>query len=144
MNPKDQFSVLLDLVVELRNSGSWTGETHVQKATYLLQELLGLPTGFEFVLYKHGPFSFELREALERMEAGRLIELEEQRYPYGPKSFKTLSYIDTTCCYVSAKNCVHIQGIGERWGRRLGANCNRTFCDPGPRDCAKQANTKAR
>jgi hypothetical protein len=85
MNPKDQFSVLLDLVVELRNNGSWTGETHVQKATYLLQELLGLPTGFEFVLYKHGPFSFELREAIERMEAGRLIELEEQPYPYGPK-----------------------------------------------------------
>jgi hypothetical protein len=85
MTSKDQFSVLLDLVVELRNHGSWAGETHVQKAAYLLQELLGLPTGFDFVLYKHGPFSFDLRDSLEQMEAGRLIELQEQPYPYGPK-----------------------------------------------------------
>jgi hypothetical protein len=85
MTPKDQCAVLLDLAVELRKYGSWGGETHVQKATYLLQELLGLPTGFNFVLYKHGPFSFDLRELLEQMEAGRLIELEEQPYPYGPK-----------------------------------------------------------
>lgn len=85
MTSKDQCSVLLDLAIELRNHGSWGGETHVQKATYLLQELLGLPTGFTFVLYKHGPFSFDLRESLELMEAGRLIELQEQPYPYGPK-----------------------------------------------------------
>lgn len=85
MNSKDQYSFLLDLVVELRNHGSWTGETHVQKAVYLLQELLGMPTGFEFVLYKHGPFSFELRDSLEHMEAVRLIELHEQPYPYGPR-----------------------------------------------------------
>lgn len=85
MTSKDRFSVILDLIAELRNHGSWAGETHVQKATYLLQELLGLPTGFDFVLYKHGPFSFDLRESLEQMEAGRLIELQEQPYPYGPK-----------------------------------------------------------
>jgi hypothetical protein len=85
MTSKDQISVLLDLIVELRNHGSWAGETHVQKATYFLQELFGLPTEFKFVLYKHGPFSFDLRESLEQMEAGRLIELEEQPYPYGPK-----------------------------------------------------------
>jgi hypothetical protein len=85
MASNDQLAVLLDLVVELRNHGSWTGETHVHKATYLLQELLGMPTGFKFVLYKHGPFSFDLRESLEQMEAGRLIELQEQPYPYGPK-----------------------------------------------------------
>jgi hypothetical protein len=85
MTPKDQFSILLDFVTELKSHGSWTGETHIQKATYLLQELLNLPTGFKFVLYKHGPFSFDLRESLEQMEAGRLIELKEQQYPYGPK-----------------------------------------------------------
>lgn len=85
MTSKEQVSVMLDLIAELKSHGSWTGETHVQKATYLLQELLGLPAEFEFVLYKHGPFSFDLRECLEQMEAGRLIELHEQRYPYGPK-----------------------------------------------------------
>ena len=85
MTAKEKFAVLLQLAVELRKNGSWAGETHVQKATYFLQELLGVPTAFEFVLYKHGPFSFDLRESLNEMEAERLIELKEQRYPFGPK-----------------------------------------------------------
>jgi hypothetical protein len=85
MTSKEQITVLLDLAVELRGHGSWTGETHIQKATYLLQELLGLPTEFKFVLYKHGPFSFDVKETLDQMEAVRLIDLQEQPYPYGPK-----------------------------------------------------------
>jgi hypothetical protein len=85
MNAKEKCAVLLHLATELRNHGSWAGETHVQKAAYLLQELLGVPTGFKFVLYKHGPFSFDIRDSLNQMEAERLIELLEQPYPYGPK-----------------------------------------------------------
>jgi hypothetical protein len=84
MNPKEQSALILDLAVQLRNHGSWAGETHVQKGAYLLQNLLGVPSGFEFVLYKHGPFSFDLRESLSQMEAERFIELREQPYPYGP------------------------------------------------------------
>ncbi len=84
MNAKEQSALILDLAVQLRNHGSWTGETHVQKGAYLLQSLLGVPSGFEFVLYKHGPFSFDLRESLNQMEAERFIELREQSYPYGP------------------------------------------------------------
>ena len=61
------------------------GGTHIQKAAYLLQELLGVPSGFKFVLYKHGPFSFELRDSLNRLEAWGGIQTEEQPYPYGPK-----------------------------------------------------------
>jgi hypothetical protein len=76
-------SVVLMLGKQLRSQGSWTGETHVQKATYILQELLGVPTGFEFILYKHGPFSFDLRALLSSMEADRFIRWEPQ-YPYGP------------------------------------------------------------
>ena len=49
-------SILLRLNEELRKSGSWAGETHMQKATFFLQELLAVPLGFDFVLYKHGPF----------------------------------------------------------------------------------------
>jgi hypothetical protein len=37
-----------------------------------------------FILYKHGPFSFDLREALATMEGLRLIEWEPQPAPYGP------------------------------------------------------------
>ncbi|MGH9745811.1 MAG: hypothetical protein ACRD59_06840 [Candidatus Acidiferrales bacterium] len=76
-------AVLLDLVDELTARGSWCGETHLQKATYFLQELVGVPTGFDFILYKHGPFSFELRDELTSMRADDLLELRSQ-LPYGP------------------------------------------------------------
>jgi hypothetical protein len=85
MTATEQSAIIVDLAVQLRNNGSWAGETHVQKAAFLLQELLGVPVGFKFVLYKHGPFSFDLRETLNQMEADRQIRLEEQPYPYGPK-----------------------------------------------------------
>ena len=43
MNPFEQASVVLSLAESLRKRGSWTGETHVQKAMYFLQELLKFP-----------------------------------------------------------------------------------------------------
>lgn len=85
MNDIKRSALLLDLAAQLRAHGSWTGETHVQKAAYLLQELLGVPSGFRFVLYRHGPFSFDLRDSLNKLETWGCIETEEQPYPYGPK-----------------------------------------------------------
>ncbi len=76
-------SVVLTLGNQLRSHGSWTGETHVQKATYIMQELLGVPSDFEFILYKHGPFSFDLRALLSSMEADGFIRWQPQ-FPYGP------------------------------------------------------------
>lgn len=76
-------SILLRLNEELRKSGSWAGETHMQKTTFFLQELIEAPLGFEFVLYKHGPFSFDLRDELTFMRAQGFFQLEPQ-YPYGP------------------------------------------------------------
>ncbi len=77
-------AVLTKLIGELRRHGSWAGETHVQKASYLLQEVTGVPLGYEFVLYHYGPFSFDLRDELTALRADRLIDLEPQR-EYGPK-----------------------------------------------------------
>src|SRR5271168_3642259 len=76
-------SILLKLNEELRANGSWAGETHMQKTTFVLQELLDVPLGFDFVLYKHGPFSFDLRDELTFMRAQGFFQLEPQ-YPYGP------------------------------------------------------------
>ena len=63
-------AILTELMDRLRADGSWCGETHVQKATYFLQEVLGVQTGFEYILYKHGPYSFDLRGP--HRAAGRL------------------------------------------------------------------------
>ena len=76
-------SILLTLNEELRRAGSWAGETHMQKAAFFLQELMHVSMGFDFILYKHGPFSFDLRDELTFMRAQAFLRLEPQ-YPYGP------------------------------------------------------------
>jgi hypothetical protein len=76
---------IVALVIEkLREHGSWGGETHVQKAVYLLQEMLSLDTGFDFIFYKHGPFSFDLRDELTAMRADEFLDLELRSPSYGP------------------------------------------------------------
>lgn len=85
MNRLAQEAVLVGLARRLHDRGSWSGETHLQKATYLLHELLDVPFDFGFILYKHGPFSFELRDELGSMRADRLVEREVQAPPYGPR-----------------------------------------------------------
>src|SRR5439155_4857643 len=44
--------------------------------------------GFEFILYKHGPFSFDLSDELTSMRADGLLTIVVQ-YPYGPKLVPT-------------------------------------------------------
>src|SRR2546425_12633108 len=75
--------ILLELLRKLREHGSWCGETHMQKATYFLQHLMQVPLDFQFILYKHGPFSFDLRDELTAMRADGLLALQPQE-PYGP------------------------------------------------------------
>jgi hypothetical protein len=65
-------------------TGSWCGETHIQKATLLLQDMMGVDSSFEFILYRHGPFSFDLRYELSSMQADNLLELTIRREGYGP------------------------------------------------------------
>jgi hypothetical protein len=69
--------------------GSWCGETHIQKATFFLQELTGVELGFDFVLYRHGPFSFDLRDELQLMQADDLISIQVRQAGYGPSLVPT-------------------------------------------------------
>lgn len=76
-------AIVLSLIERLREKGGWCGETHIQKTTYFLQKLLKVPLGFNFILYKHGPYSFDLSDELMAMRADMLIQLKSQQ-PYGP------------------------------------------------------------
>ena len=78
-------ALLVSLAEKLRERESWCGETHIQKATYLLQELLDVPMELEFCLYKHGPYSFDLSDELVFLRAEGIFDQENQPYPYGPK-----------------------------------------------------------
>lgn len=81
-------ALLVALIDALREQGSWCGETHLQKAVYVLQEMFGVPLELPFILYKYGPFSFDLRDELSAMRADGLVDL-EYKPPYGPRFLAT-------------------------------------------------------
>ena len=76
-------AILLSLIGSLGRRGSWCGETHIQKASYFLQELCDVQMGFTFILYKHGPFSFDLRDHISALRADGYLDL-IPRFPFGP------------------------------------------------------------
>jgi uncharacterized protein YwgA len=90
MNADRQKAIVLELLKAMKREHSWCGETHLQKSLYFLQEGLGVPTAFAYVLYKHGPYSFELHQLLGEMRANMLLDLEPRPYPYGPSITATL------------------------------------------------------
>ena len=84
MERDQQTALILDLIDNLLSKGSWCGETHIQKAAFFLQKLLGVPTDYEFILYRHGPFSFDLRDEITDFRALGLLKLQPMPMPYGP------------------------------------------------------------
>jgi uncharacterized protein YwgA len=74
---------LLATLEAMRQSGSWCGETHLQKCTYLLRELERIQEiPYQFIMYKHGPYSFDLHDDIGVLEASHLI-VREATPPYG-------------------------------------------------------------
>jgi hypothetical protein len=67
----------------LRTSGD------VQKAAYLAQQLMHAPFQYNFRLYRHGPYSFDLTDELASMRADDALQLRSQEYPYGPSLWPT-------------------------------------------------------
>src|SRR5713226_7443671 len=83
MKESQREALVLDFLRRLKDAGSWCGETHVQKSTYFLQEFMGVPLGFNYIFYKHGPFSFDLNDQLTALRGNGLVELRSHE-PYGP------------------------------------------------------------
>jgi uncharacterized protein YwgA len=82
---------VVNLLIKLQERGSWCGETHVQKAMYISQDLSKANLGYKFIMYKHGPFSFELKDELAAMRATGIIEYAFPQRDYGP-SIKVTSF----------------------------------------------------
>lgn len=89
MKRQQRIAVVAELVDRLKEHGSWCGETHIQKAVFVLQELLRVFLGYDFVMYRHGPYSFDLRDELSSMRAGGLVKLQARMPPYGPSIITT-------------------------------------------------------
>jgi len=89
MNNLAQQAMLVGLARRLADHGSWSGETHLQKSAYLLHTLLGVEFDFDFILYKHGPYSFAFRDELDDMRANGLLQRVSQGPKYGPRMLVT-------------------------------------------------------
>jgi hypothetical protein len=89
MTPTLHAATIAALDDALARRENWCGETHLQKVTYFLQEMLDVPLGLAYILYKHGPFSFELRDRLATMKADGILEAVRQPIPYGPRLLLT-------------------------------------------------------
>jgi uncharacterized protein YwgA len=113
-------AILTELADRLRRKGSWCGHTHMQKATYFLQDLLGVPTGFEFILYKHGPYSFDLSEELTALRADYLIEFDHRSPDYGPGLVPTQTSAELRARYpvTLAKHAREIEFISHVFGSK--------------------------
>src|SRR2546425_924693 len=75
-----------ELVRALREADSWCGRTQIHKTLYGFQKLFNPDPQLraDYVLYKHGPYSFTLDEDLAEMEFYGGLERQE-RPPYGPR-----------------------------------------------------------
>ena len=120
MDQTEQTAIVLKLMDSLGSRDSWCGETHIQKCIYLVQESLRATLGFEFVLYKHGPYSFDLHDLLGEMRADLLIDREPRPVPYGPtlkpskSGIKLLKrHIATTAPYTTV-----IATVADKFGGR--------------------------
>jgi hypothetical protein len=83
MNLNENAAIVVELVRRLSDRGGWCGAAHLQKTACFLKHLTGVPMDFEFILYKHGPFSFDLRSELSYLLAQGLLERELNEPPYG-------------------------------------------------------------
>ena len=109
-------ALLTRLIEGLCSKGDWCGETHVQKTAFFVQELMGVPLGFQFILYKHGPFSFDLRDELTALRADGLLELEPRTYGAQLVPTKQCGYIQGIYPKTTAKYQKSIEFIVERLG----------------------------
>jgi len=83
-NRLKRYAVVTLLVENLNQHGSWCGETHIQKAMYFLKELFPHIVNYPFMLYKYGPFSFELRDDIGIMITEGILKI-APAFPYGPR-----------------------------------------------------------
>jgi len=77
-------ALLVSLIETMKEKDSWCGETNIQKACYFLQKLTEVPLGYDFILYKYGPYSFELTDELTGLRADSILTLRIRDPQYGP------------------------------------------------------------
>lgn len=118
--------LLLAVIEGLNKHGSWTGKTHVQKTAFLLDASRTLEMPFTFVLYKHGPYSFDIESELLEMRSygainsetvpGYGVTLKPSQNAEWLKNKTTLTpeqeqQIERVCEFVKARNVTSLERL---------------------------------
>jgi uncharacterized protein YwgA len=74
MTTTKEYILIGGIVCSLNQNKSWSGETHIQKTAFIAKHVLLVPFESEFVLYKHGPYSFDLSSSLMKMRTQHMLE----------------------------------------------------------------------
>ncbi len=82
MDRLKRVAIVISLIGKMDANDSWCGETHIQKSTFFLEKALRVPLDFDFILYKHGPYSFDLSDEIMSSIADGYIDI-RTRYPMG-------------------------------------------------------------
>jgi uncharacterized protein YwgA len=127
--------MLLAVIEQLQKCGSWTGKTHVQKTLFLLKAVETTNVPFNFVLYKHGPYSFEVEAELEEMRSYAAISSLPMADGYGvvlipaenadwlkrqaDLSLEQSQGISKVCEFVGSKNVTQLERLATAaWIRK--------------------------
>lgn len=85
MIPGATDAVVVAMVDKLRRHDSWAGQTHLQKALYICEQMLAMPLGLDYQLHHYGPFSRSLEQSIQRLVADSALTFVPQPPPYGPR-----------------------------------------------------------
>lgn len=94
MTDLQRSAVIATLVKDYRTKRFFCGETHVQKSVYFMQEIFAVPLGFQYLLYKYGPFSFELQGHLAAMRADDMLIVRPLEYAATFEPGDQLDYLE--------------------------------------------------
>jgi hypothetical protein len=118
--------IILEAIEALKKEGSWTGKTHVQKTLAMTSFLFNEDFPFEFVLYKHGPYSFDVDQELDQMlsyDAVRLVphggygpSLSPSKGSGFPTAFgdadeETMHQVKRVAKFVGSRNVVELEAL---------------------------------
>jgi hypothetical protein len=120
-------ALILAAVEGLQRHGSRTGKTHVQKSLFLSDASGVLKAPFNFVLYKHGPYSFDFETELEQMKSYAALNSDTVEGWYGvrlspgmnaslvkrvaPLPDATQEAIEFVCRFVGNKGVVELERL---------------------------------
>lgn len=118
---------ILGVVKALHEQSSWTGKTHIQKSLSLLHDSGKVSVPFQFVLYKHGPYSFDIEAELEEMQSYDAVEIKPNMEGYGVvvregenakfvKKVESLTEeevqaIENVCKFVGSRNVTELERL---------------------------------